>query len=313
VLAILGVASLVTTAIVAPKMLDMPLVANAVRIIFVPPSFGNQNVNVLFASDWGTATGTSENAFTDGGKWNSHNIGPGDVGCAEVVAVSDEGWDTDEWPTANALLIQGIGGRSSCIIRQTDGTIPVPDVGDTLSYRWYERVVYPDGLGGITMHDVQEFTANDTNWWHHLFAGNGQAANGEWHHDFQIVEAGSDPDEFGPPDDLDKNVTYRIEFRLIRTASDSAQYDARIHVRDSLGVETLLYDTDDYVEISTGEPLSGLTFPYDSDSPPAGTLQTGTNGYDVDVAEGTGVAYHGGYAVCSGNWCGPYDPAEADF
>ena len=93
---------------------------------------------VLFASDWGTATGTGMDAVRDMGARTPWTVG----GAAplEVVATADEGLD---FPTANVLRVPNsfawVGFEVSA------GYIPLLEVGDVLYLRHYRRILLTSG------------------------------------------------------------------------------------------------------------------------------------------------------------------------
>ena len=86
--------------------------------------------NVLFRSDWGTATGSSENAVQDGGRWNESYCGHQDV--LSVVPGATVGWSG----TANALQVTN-RGETRCWQIETTRAIPQ---GRSYYIRFYAMV-----------------------------------------------------------------------------------------------------------------------------------------------------------------------------
>jgi hypothetical protein len=274
-----------------------------------PPPPPGGSASVIFASDFGAATGTGNNATSDGGTWTIGGSSGG-LGNIEVVNAASAGI---VWPSQNALLVGSTG--------TTNGRFPygdffnVPSVGQSLFYRWYLRVVAPDDLPSQTLHPIQnEPSVSATTWQSQIFTSPSDP-DGFWDFRFNFKPGN---EFYGVDDWLPKDTTMRVELQITRTGSSTANYHARIYYLQADGSEILMYGDDDFLEGANLDP--GSRGPRSlSDRPSIGTanvdnlngLTVGVNGFD-NAPYPFVHHYQGAFAVCLNNWCGPYTPGEAN-
>ncbi len=259
--------------------------------------------DILFFSDWRTATGNSPDAVADGGKWDIVSNGARDT----MNIIRSTGLD---FPSRNVFQMiaterwQGFG-----IVRKTG--LPIPAPGESRYYRWYIRMMQPDDLADFQTHPIQDGNAaSQTNWMFvvhngpHVNHGNAPVPKGKWQAQFWSGGgAGNDARWFGPL--LNKNETYRFELQIERTGSTTY----RMHVRIYDGAGTLIADDDDIQSINgTARLSSNPTLRFNNVAHMDG-LNAGNNGI-----AGTGpfpftYAYEGCFAIRSDDWCGPYTGA----
>src|SRR3990172_10546731 len=101
---------------------------------------------VLFESEWNNSLGNSTTALMDGTKWET---GTNNGGGGEVI--SSTGLD---FPTQNVLRViavwNGVGAYG--VLIQETNSWPVPDVGESLYFRWYVRQTVPDNIHTASVH-----------------------------------------------------------------------------------------------------------------------------------------------------------------
>jgi hypothetical protein len=194
------------------------------------------------------------------------------------------------------------------IIRKTG--MPLPVVGEIRAYRWYIRMMQPDGLIDYQTHPIQDGNnASTTNWMFIVYNGGGGSGipNGRWQPQFW---PDGDPVQnnrrwYAPI--LNKNETYRFELQIVRSGANTFNMHVRIY--DAAG--TLIADDDDITNIGSTLRLSqNPTFTFPNLAWLDG-LNAGNNGIgSLPANSNFTYAYQGGFAVCSGDWCGPYVPGE---
>jgi len=260
--------------------------------------------DVLFVSDWGSGLGTDESALRDMDKSRPWSLRGGNGRLNEVIAS-----DGLEFPTPNVLQVTVNAAGQADMVRYTE--LALPEVDASLYYRWYVRVVAPNGLADPATHPIQDGNAaSQANW---LFRIDTSPTD-TWRMSFE-VDGGSTPaiprneasPWFGRNISFAKDETYRFELRLHRI-SDS-QFNLHARVYDSTG--TLIADDDDF-------PAPGGTTLADEpaldfiDVANLDGLNAGINGL-TDSPGDTLMYYEGGVLVRTEDWPGPYNPAEADF
>jgi uncharacterized protein YjdB len=262
-----------------------------------PPPSGRSYV---FTSDFSTSQGTSLEAVTDGGRWNISAVTP-----ETVRIIPSAGLD---FPTANVLQMIATSERQGFgIIRKTG--MPIPVVGEIRAYRWYIRMLQRDTLIDYQTHPIQDGNnASVTNWMFIVYnGGSAGIPAGRWQPQFW---PDGDPVYnnrrwFGPI--LNKNETYRFELQIHRTGVSTFQMHIRIY--NSAG--TLIASDADFHNINNVARLSSNpTFTFPNIAWLDG-LNAGNNGItNLPPNSNFTYAYEGGFAVCSGDWCGPYVPGE---
>jgi uncharacterized protein YjdB len=260
-----------------------------------PPGEGN----VVFGSDWGTATGNSLLAVTDGGKWTFVSA----EYTQTMNIVASTGLD---FPTSNVYQVIATSARSGWSeLRHT--ALPIPAVNTIRSYRWYMRVTMPDGLVDDQTHPVQDNYLE--NWGFIVYNGGGGAGvpNGRWRPEFWSLNSGWPNDRWRGPN-LNKNQTYRIEMQIERIGTTTYRMHVRIY--DSAG--TLVADDNAFNNNQGTARLSSNPTLTLGNVNALNGITAGNNGIGDNAPFPFTYAYQGGFAVCSGGWCGPYVRGEGN-
>ena len=266
---------------------------------------------ILFESEWNNSLGTSDTALLDGSTWN-HVSGSGTLN--EVIIAT--GLD---FPTTNVFRVVASYSGNPVQEIYTDqvragpavsgsGPLPVPDVGESLYYRWYWRTLIDDSIPNqSTSHPIQDgLAAGDTNWW---FDPNPRT-NGTFVPRINVNSNAQNQGGFRFWDSstpLDKDVTYRVEFQLNRIGTSTMN----IHVRVYNSSNFLILDDDDFhgQDASSGVTLASnptLNL-YLVDN--LADFQVGTNGPGWVVGEANfpfPMWDIGAVCVRNDTWCGPY-------
>jgi len=255
-------------------------------------TLANAITPLAFASAFTTATGTTQSAVGDGGKWNgtySNNDAEGEV-------IASTGLN---FPSTNTLRITAI---DTVFVRGVKTDLPVPAVGQSQYHRWYFRPAWPDST---TYSDGQNHPIEGT-------SGTGGSArnwafrvnlnqNTNWSIELYSIAGGG---SFASPQ-FTKAGTYRIELRISRTGTNTMEFHARIYNSS----DTLLYSDADFNNGSTTldtNPSLTLTFPDDLDAYQMGNNGWGAGGWSVNDL----YCYQGCFAVSLADWCGAYQSGE---
>lgn len=257
-----------------------------------PPS------DLVFASDWVTATGTSDNALSDGSIW-SNPAGPG--GVMEVVAAS--GLD---FPSAmtNVLRIEQLEGASFERISVGPSAWSLPSNGSSIWKRVYWRTD-ADGSSskGGTNHPLQSCASGGSKcgdlWWHHNYPG-----GTTW--DLIVVtnDTAWPDNRHSPGRVFAYNETYRVEWEFARLTNTTWNLHCRIYNSSN----ELLYEDADFGSAQGGSLADTPTFTTDDPASQAECL-FGFQGGDAIIG-GNEFIWFGGYAVSLSDWCGPYASGE---
>ncbi len=263
----------------------------------VDPSL--ESLDVLFHSDWSTATGETSAALLDTDKpipWDSFRSNSSSY---QIVVAT--GLD---FPTTNVLRTDAIwrgspAGAFAGGNRLSNG-IPNPAVGNSLFYRVYLRVATPDAYTADNLtHPYQDGpSGSQTNWQHEVVT----SPNGTWIHRLNTGNAW--PNNRWPSPTLNKNQTYRFELQIHRIGTTT--WNAHVRLYDSS--DRLIATDADYNNINNSANLASTpTFTFNNISFLTG-LQIGGNGWAGGVAGDYGfIAYYwGGLCVRTNDWCGPY-------
>jgi hypothetical protein len=256
---------------------------------------GGGGGSYLFASDWSTATGTSQAAITDGGRWD--RVTPNFTG----RIVPSTGLD---FPTANVFDVWSNGTRDAWL-QLIETSMPPLAVGQSRYFRFYIRVAMPDNLEDSGTHGIEDMSPGGT------YAPN-------W--DFDVTNAGGSgvpAGRFrgrldtrstrwaGPV--LNKNQTYRYEFQIHRNTATTFLLHARVY--DSAG--TLLADDAGFRDSfnSSRTLASGVPNPIVMADGFQG-ITAGNNGLAGSPPYPFTIFYQGAFCIRSDTWCGPYTPGE---
>jgi hypothetical protein len=257
------------------------------------------SANVLFASDWSTATGTSDAALRDTSKplpWTM-------LGGQGLEVIPSAGLD---FPTTNVLRVTAIQATSGFGALRRSG-LPVPAVGESRFYRWYSRVAIGDGVasGDPETHPHQDGQAgSQINWSFNVHHDLGAA--GMWTPQLR-TQSGINawPNHWWTGPALSKNVTYRFELQVHRTGTGTFNLHVRIY--DTNG--NLLHDDASFRnDNGTATLASRPTLNFNTVSSLDG-FNAGLNGLaGSDWFPSRVYMYQGAIAVCGTDWCGPYRP-----
>ena len=252
---------------------------------------------VLFYSDWSTATGTSTAAVRDANKarpW-SRNVGQGTP--FEVRSTAAAGRD---YPTTNFIQVNST--YAELTFQASDGYIPTPAVGESIYLRMYYRLTL-SGTGGDTHGTYfDDDPVGGVNWGPQALGIYIIPSSGSTMTWLVTAATGLDPIYFSPGERLDKNRTYRIELRYTRTGTNTYTLGARIYdVNGALLYGESAFQDDWWYD---GSPkLQGRTFTVNG----AGAASMRGFKIGVEASQGGGAfAEHAGIAICRNDWCGPY-------
>jgi hypothetical protein len=264
-------------------------------VTFQVTELGAEPVGVIFHSDWSTALDTSRYAVLDSGKTVPWDV----AGGAGFQVIASTGLD---FPTDNVLQLTALQDNLGfALVRKY--TLPEMAVGQSRYYRWYSRVVIPDGAAPSDdeTHPHQDGnSSNDSNWLMHLFHDGlpGSGAN-QW-----TPQISTQTDNFHGPS-LDKNTTYRFEFKYTRTGTNTLTMDIRVY--NSAG--TLLYTGNDFrgeFGADSHAALNSVTHAV-SNVASLGQINAGLNGLDGEEwFPSLLYMYQGGLAISDTDWLGPY-------
>jgi len=266
----------------------------------IPPSGG-----LVYASDWRTATGTSNNAKSDGGKWNDLSVdGGGPANRIEVISAAGLSFPSGMANVLKVLMPQANWQNSYWNILVTKGWA-LPAIGGSIYFRLYFRHDV-DGSGGDDMHNPQTGPPGSCPYTrqHVLSRPNTTAlrfAVGNKNNDSTNVHV------WECNKNLARQTTYRVEEQYIRQATNSW----KVHVRVYDSSDTMIASDPDFIDGYTGIVLSNFT----------GTITSGTDclrnwmiGFPNQLCGSDTAAhqhcYYGGYAVSLTDWCGAYVPGE---
>lgn len=283
-------------------------------------SGGGGGGTTILASDWSTATGTSNDAKTDGGIWP---ILADSSGRMEVIASTGLGAPSN---MANVLRCDVVGS-SGFNVRGEDTFLPAITVGTYRTYRYYQRVDLTSeggsdhsvqleiGAGAACADNIQPQGAAtgywlNPNWWNPNSFGSQTGGSG-----------------YGQSSDkrfLPNGVFHRIEKKIhFPTSTTNRLFDFRVFsvAADGLSETQVVAATDMWVfhSVATGgswtESLATVDMTSDHSDLNAvyRSFFMGFNG-----APWSGVSpnyrYFGGLRVIDSadadDWCGAYVPGE---
>lgn len=256
-----------------------------------------------FASDFGFNTGSTDTIVRDNNEWDVYN----NYSSANLLSiVASTGLD---FPSDNVLRVD-FNNESSGDIRIWDKWALPAGTGNGLYHRVYFRNAIADGAGSHgtgAVHQIEPWSGGGV----------------PWAFKFGTQNDGTTPVIYSFPGlsnwngpTLSKNTTYRIEWAFIRKGNGFFTPLVRIYNSS----DTLLYDTDDFVDdalntLTAADPDVDLS-QADDGTPPTSIfgreLFIGNNG-PVNWTVGPGnYNYFGCVAVSTTDWCGAYTVGEAD-
>lgn len=263
---------------------------------------------VLFHSDWSTETGTSASARFDRGKSRPWTDGWFDAASTVVIPVGD----SLDFPTENVLANYVSPGRGGGQVRivESDRYFEPPAIGESLYLRFYRRIALPDSHGGDqTTHGFHDDEACCS-------SGNLSltvTTNGSGTFGLQLGTgyAANDTIAFWStqPNALRKHQTYRMEFRIHRIQADAFRLYARVYDSD----DRLVLSDRDFRATGWGARgnwslADGLPLRFNSGRGVEALMawRVGLNGLG-GVTGSYPHGYWGAFAICTDDWCGPYD------
>ena len=284
----------------------------------VPQSGDGIPAGLVFASEWNTATGNTTAAFRDSNRARPWTGNTGQFANGGSSAVRVTATDGRDFPTANYLRVTDEGNFLTFL--GSDAYYTTPAVGEWIYFRIYHRLTIGNTAGnahGLYWDDsptvpnwgpniagiyVENFSAS-------TFSLRMSAHPSATRRYYSPAGASGTPEFL-----LDKNVTYRFELGVNRTATTTYEMAARLY--NIAG--TLLYDTADFNSRPyyglPSDPLTGEVF-----TVTAGAFDSLT-GYQLgkEGPEGTGgdFAEYAGMAISSGpnaTWLGAYRSGEATW
>jgi hypothetical protein len=264
-------------------------------------------LSLVFASDWGTATGTTDAALRDTDQtlpWETLVTGNTN---RDVIAST--GLD---FPSTNVLRVgtQWNGSGSAAFIPRITEELPALGIGNSRYYRWYIRWVVPTSLTTWgTPHPIQDGPDAATgNWLFESRRGTGGTK----------VTIGWNPPANTFPnnrwwaiDALDIDTTYRVELKATRTGTTTFTLDARVYNT----ANTLLLDGSDFLnqEGLGSTSLADVPSLTMRDVTQLRSFQVGTNGAFQGTTSGdhpVDFCYQGCVAISDETWCGAYVNGE---
>jgi hypothetical protein len=257
-----------------------------------PPPAG-----ILFASDFTTELGSSENAVGDGGRWDL--IGAGFEESLEVVPSA--GLD---FPSPNVLRVTATAARTG-FSRIVVTTLPQPVIGESRFYRFYFRAMWPAGLEDNATHPIEDDNARG---WAFTCSHDGTVP-GTWqpYYGVDATTNGWERFRWYVPE-IQKGVTYRFENQLERIGDTTFHMHVRVY--DAAGA--LLYDDEDILGADGTLSLSSVPELVLPTPDSLQRFQAGNNGIGGDMPPFPFVyAYEGAFCIRADTWCGPYQPGEA--
>jgi len=270
---------------------------------------------LIFASDWSTATGTTESARRDLGKarpWSMYaGNAPSGVESAASLGLTD-------WPTANAFVVRTSQAAMGSMWAQLDYDVGLPSPGAHRYFRVYVAMLWEDNHGdGNGMDGIEHgMESADLGWREGGGGGDGfnpmmlSRSNGTWNPGFREISTGH---RFASSIGLAKFRTYRLEWHI---AYGVGTYTIEVRIYDS--ANRLVVTTSDFVRrnpFPIGDLLSNsvltLASPQDHRWFRVGSNGPTSNYPGLNVDVGDAFRAHGAVAICVTNWCGPYVPGES--
>jgi len=265
---------------------------------------------LAWASDWHTATGTSNAAKNDGGKWDLSVDGGGPTNRLEVVSAT--GLD---FPSGMANVLKVLNRFTNWqndywnVLVQNGWQLPA--IGGSITFRLYFRYNIGAGTGGDHLHAVQTGPPGNCPYTAELLFGRATATT----FDFSLATYGGTSSGGGNAHEwqlnfpLNREVTYRIEEQYIRQGTNTWKAHARLYDSSNNLIASDANFADTY-----GSGTNLATY--------SGNITSGTdcfrnkmigfpnqNGGSDDAAHQH--IYYGGFAVSLNGWIGPYVAGES--
>jgi hypothetical protein len=260
-------------------------------------------IAALFVSNFSTALGNTAAAVRDTGKalpWTSR------AGSGWNV-VASAGLD---FPSANVLAMTAEQATAGLVRVSLTAALPAMAIGASRWYRWYERLVFTDGLTDPSAHICEDPSSGGRDWQHEIMHNLGGAGNYVAQAKTSNGVVNPNNTNFNPPA-TPKGATYRHEVQ--RTRVDGTHFHFHRRIYSSAGV--LLYGDADFDNDSSGIANLGVdqtTLPsgigFNQTNGSWGTgLDAGLNGVaGVDWFPAMLYGYLACFAISDVDWCGAY-------
>ncbi len=290
------------------------------KVVTVTPPSGLQ-ADLVWAVEWDSALGTSDNAIMDQGRTRPFDATAGNAASDDTVEVFDTSSESRDYPTDNFCVFESSQspdgpGTSWAFLRTTGNYADALADGDSVAWRYYKRVVMTDAMinADQDIHGDEYTTQSGAQvsgpFGHTEFFDTG-AGIGDY--DIGIFDLGSSTWYRLPGFPLDRDVTYRREILMTRTGSTTFTLDYRIYdISDNL-----LFDGTNFVDGSSNQ-LSAQSFTGNA-TEHWNTIQNwhiginsifGYTGADLPAFEFAAFAIAAG---ADATWLGEYRAAEAGF
>jgi uncharacterized protein YjdB len=267
----------------------------------IPPPSGSRQF--IFTSDWSSETGATTGAKTDANRWNIISD-PGN-GLSVLTSCQSLGF-----PSATCLVVDGVQSATG-FARLAKTGMPVPAAGESMFFRWYYRHEQPS-LGDNSQHPIESGQNGGLDWCFNTET----MSNTTWRPEFRT---GGDQSNAmlarwtGPT--LQQGVTYRFEMQIQKISNTELFLHVRVYDTAGNLIASDANFTNDRLG-NTGSNARNLGMnPVLHFATNGGTnlheIRAGVNGIsNSDWFPRVRYGYQGGFAVCSGTWCGAYTPGE---
>jgi hypothetical protein len=272
----------------------------------------DQADGLVFHSDWGTSTGTSDDALTDGGRWDDAAF------ATQQIDVVDAATYAPGAPTVNVYRVRNrapVNGGTTYSWVEKAGLWVDPQIGESRYWRVYLYNATNDDQGDLSDGDASyhplEYGSAGAGEFNLIFSTRNDGTfsfkfaplMAEWPKSRWIPSSGMNAQAFPG-----KFRWYRIEWSLTKTATNTFTMHARMFSRAPDGTETAwqgdstLRDAQLNLTMAAGGTGVGI------DETVMQYLRLGTNSGGVWAAL-TADQYVYWAAVCvrSDTWCGPYN------
>lgn len=284
----------------------------------LPPTIATvANSTLDWFSDWRNATGNTDAAFLDGGKWTGYISTPV-RSLASVIPASGLGFPSQ---MTNVWRYEIPNSPEACQPRVA-GQWTMPAVGEYQYYRHYIRCDFPETHNPADQHyfhigsDTGAAVYESTYWLNGVEGGvGGGVLNGEYRIQFMPNWQNTTyPDTAWYNIYLTTTNVYRLELRVFRETTNNLRYTSRVY--DSAGNlrDTAGRDQQVWFEYYGGQGWTDLPDFVVQTVDPATTLEIIEVGYNGSGPTGsftpTPYVYMGGLAVrvsaSANDWIGPY-------
>ena len=267
---------------------------------------------LVLTSSFNAGLGTSDVASTDDGRWE---VAYGDGAFSEVIPSSGLDFPSDNVLRWGAV---DVGGAQNLTNSSGGWDFGVPDVGESVSLRWYYRLAEMDNLGSGGEHPMYFGNVEDFGGYPGPMSVNIEK-QGDGTFSVTWISSGTHSGGGGPFVEersdallLNTDQTYRWEIRLTRTGDTTFAFEVQIY---TTGGE-LVYDQDDWS--CNGTPMGSVTWTVQSDEfDDCRGWINGWEGMEGRSGPFEVYSYESCFAACAGVDArfpiGPYQASEATW